>query len=66
VAGAQAVYGEWPLLSGGGGGCKSVTPIARIRSQYHDGSSPLAGLENAVRILREYLPPGRSSARRAA
>ena len=53
-----AVYGEWPL---GGGGGRSPgfqnTPLVRIRNRWHD-SGPLSALENALQIIREYVPRG--------
>lgn len=57
VGGVSAVYGAWPLLSGGGGGGggagESESLVARIRRQYKDGSA-LAALENALRIIGAY------------
>jgi hypothetical protein len=62
VSGGQAVYGEWPLLPGpSGGGGFHQTPLSRIRSRWN-GSSAHSALENAVAIIREYLPPGRAAA----
>ena len=64
VSGGQAVYGEWPLLPGpseGGTGGFQQTPLSRIRSRWH-ASSAHSALENAVAIIREYLPPGRAAA----
>ena len=58
VPDGQAVYGEWPLV-GGGGGSPSFqnTPLFKIRNRWHD-SGPISALENAVAILREYTPRG--------
>jgi hypothetical protein len=66
VAGAQAVYGEWPLIPGGGrtDGRPDDSPVARIRREYSERSGPLGALENAIRIIRAYLP--RVQARLAA
>jgi hypothetical protein len=53
VAGVQAVYGEWPRFMGRGGPAE-VTPIVRLREQWHDGDGPLRALENAIKIVRTY------------
>jgi hypothetical protein len=57
-----AAYGEWPL-SGGGGRSPSFqnTPLVRIRNRWQD-SGPLSALENAIQIIREYVPRGRRAA----
>lgn len=65
VGSVQAVYGEWPLLppSGGpGGGRPDNSPVTRIRRDYNDSSGPLGALENAIRIIRAYLPSARAAA----
>jgi hypothetical protein len=63
VPDGTAVYGEWPLVWGGGGSATfQRTPLVRIRNRWHD-SGPLSALANAVEIIRAYLP-GRG--RRAA
>jgi hypothetical protein len=58
VADGQAAYGEWPL-SGGGPPSQSFrnTALFRIHDRWHD-SGPLSALENAIQILREYVPRG--------
>jgi hypothetical protein len=64
VSGGVAVYGEWPLVGGGRGGPSfRNSPLVRIRNRWHD-SGPLSALENAVQIIREYMP--RSDQRLAA
>jgi hypothetical protein len=65
VSDGTAVYGEWPLAGRGSGDPNfQRTPLVRIRNRWHD-SGPISALQNAVDILREYVPHG-SSARRAA
>jgi hypothetical protein len=62
VPDGQAVYGEWPLLPGpSGGGSFQQTPLSRIRSRWN-GSSAHSALENAVAIIREYIPRRRTAA----
>ncbi len=61
VSGGQAVYGEWPLSGGGGGGASfQNTPLVRIRNRWRD-SSPMSALENAIAIIREYIPRRRAA-----
>jgi len=36
------------------------SPVSRIRREYNERSGPLGALENAIRIVRAYLPRGRS------
>jgi hypothetical protein len=62
VSGGSAVYGEWPLLGGGGGspGFQN-TPLARIRDRWHD-SGPLSALANAIEIVRAYASTRRQAA----
>ena len=63
VSGAQAVYGEWPLIAGGGrvDGRPDDSPVSRIRREWRDGK-PLSALENAIRIIRAYAPGARRAA----
>jgi hypothetical protein len=62
VSGGNAVYGEWPLLGGGGGSPDfQNTPLVRIRNRWHD-SGPLSALANAIEIIRAYTPRGRAAA----
>jgi hypothetical protein len=63
VSGGTAVYGEWPLVGGGGGPSFSNSPLVRIRNRWHD-SGPSSALENAIQIIREYT--SRSSRKLAA
>lgn len=64
VSGGTAVYGEWPLLGGGGGrgGGFENSPLVRIRRRWHHGSDALSALANAVEIIRAYAPAGRAAA----
>lgn len=63
VSDGVAVYGDWPLSGGGGGGSGfQNTPLVRIRNRWHD-SGPLSALENAIQIIRGYAGDTR---RRAA
>jgi hypothetical protein len=63
VSGGVAVYGEWPLVSSGGGSPSfENSPLVKIRNLWHD-SGPISALENAVQIIRAYGP---TSAQRAA
>ncbi len=62
VPDGSAAYGEWPLTGGGGGNPSfQNTPLVRIRNRWDD-SSPSSALENAVAIIREYIPRGRAAA----
>jgi hypothetical protein len=63
VSGGTAVYGEWPMV-GGGGGDPSFrnTPLFRIRNRWREGAGPLSALANAVEIIRAYAPRGRAAA----
>jgi hypothetical protein len=63
VPDGTAVYGEWPLMPGGGGGSPSFqdTPLVKIRNRWH-GSSPLSALENAIEIIKAYAPRFRDAA----
>jgi plasmid stabilization system protein ParE len=61
VGPVQAVYGEWPLLPGGGGGGRvEDSPVVRIRREWNERSGPSGALANAIRIIRAYLPAGRA------
>jgi hypothetical protein len=57
VGGIQAVYGEWPLIVGGGE--PEASPVSRIRNRWDERSGPLSALANAIEIIRAYLPRGR-------
>jgi hypothetical protein len=58
-----AVYGEWPLVGGGGRSPSfQKTPLVQIRERWHD-SGPLSALENAIQIIRAYTPRGRGARR---
>lgn len=61
VSGGTAVYGEWPLV-GGGGRSPSFqnSPLVRIRNRWHD-SGPLSALANAIEIVRAYVREGRAA-----
>jgi hypothetical protein len=62
VPGGVAVYGEWPLVGGGGGSPDfRNAPLVRIRNRWHD-SGPLSALENAIEIIRAYVGRGRAAA----
>ncbi len=63
VPDGTAVYGEWPLVGGGGGGSPSFqnTALVRIRNRWSD-SGALSALENAIQIVREYAPARRAAA----
>jgi hypothetical protein len=62
VPDGQAVYGDWPLLSGpSGGGSFRQTPLSQIRGRW-SGSSAHSALENAIQIIRAYAPRGRAAA----
>lgn len=62
VPGGAASYGEWPLTGGGSRSPSFVsTPLVRIRNRWHD-SGPRSALENAIQIIREYLPGARHAA----
>jgi hypothetical protein len=61
VPDGQAVYGEWPLLpSGPPTASFEQTPLSRIRSRWERGSA-LSALENAVQIIRAYVPRRRAA-----
>jgi hypothetical protein len=62
VPDGQAVYGEWPL-TGGGRSSPSFerTPLAQIRDRW-EGSSAISALQNAVAIVRAYIPRRRAAA----
>jgi hypothetical protein len=62
AGGVSAVYGECPLLGGGGGGSVSIELVTRIRREYHDGAGALAALENALRIIDAYTDNRRAAA----
>jgi len=57
VSGGAAVYGEWPLVGGGGSPSFRKSPLVRIRERWHD-SGPVSALENAIQIIREYVSRG--------
>ena len=61
VPDGQAAYGEWPL-TGGGRPSPSFerTPLAQIRDRWQ-GSSAISALENAVAIVRAYIPRRRAT-----
>ncbi len=62
VPDGSAVYGEWPLVSGPPpSSAFEQTPLSQIRRR-HDGSSATAALENALAIVRAYIPRRRAAA----
>lgn len=62
VAGKQAVYGEWPLLSVPGPRDLQPSPLSKIRAQWKQGDSPLEALDNAIRIIHAFAEHHRRAA----
>lgn len=62
VGTVQAVYGEWPLLPGPPSDRPEPSPVSRIRSRWRESDGPMSALNNAVEIIRFYLPRRRQAA----
>lgn len=63
VAGNQAVYGDWPLLSGPPVDLRrKPSQLSKIRALWRDGDGPVAALNNAIKIIEEFAERGRMAA----